>query len=288
MSSHPHVGSVSPWSNFQRLSWRPQPARLISLGLAVLSAGLVGMGAGLLLGGEPQISVAATPASRPTLKPGSEGDAVKELQATLQLLGVYRGRVDGVYGNETAIAVKQFQRSAGLAADGVVGPATWNRLLPTSTAKAPEPVFPSEGSSANNPPAVSASAPSHGFPVPAGSAPSTSPNPSSMPTVPPPGAPSPAVTPAPKSQPQPVPPATTVAPGISPTAATLPILRRGMTGLAVEGLQTRLQALGVFRGAIDGVFGPETQAAVEAAQRMLQLEPDGVVGPATWIALLKR
>lgn len=287
MSSHPYIGAISPWSGFQQLGWRP--SRLIGLGLAVLSAGLVGLGPGLpLVGWHPPIAVAATPtAPRPTLKPGSEGDAVKELQATLRLLGVYRGRVDGVYGNETAIAVKQFQRSAGLTADGVVGPATWNRLLPTSVAKAPEPALPSEGSSANNPPAASTPAPSHGFPVPAGSA-STGPGSSSIPTVPPLTAPSPAVTPAPKSQPQPVSPTTTVAPGISPTAATLPILRRGMTGLAVEGLQTRLQALGVFRGAIDGVFGPETQAAVEAAQRMLQLEPDGVVGPSTWIALLKR
>jgi peptidoglycan hydrolase-like protein with peptidoglycan-binding domain len=60
-----------------------------------------------------------------------------------------------------------------------------------------------------------------------------------------------------------------------------------MRGSAVEGLQERLKAIGFFSGAIDGVFGTETQAAVQAAQRNFGLEPDGVVGPATWLALLR-
>lgn len=60
-----------------------------------------------------------------------------------------------------------------------------------------------------------------------------------------------------------------------------------MTGAEVTQLQERLTAIGVFSGAIDGVFGAETQTAVEAAQRRFNLEPDGVVGPATWEALLQ-
>jgi peptidoglycan hydrolase-like protein with peptidoglycan-binding domain len=60
-----------------------------------------------------------------------------------------------------------------------------------------------------------------------------------------------------------------------------------MKGSAVNALQERLRSVGVFRGAIDGVFGQETQNAVKAAQRKFNLEPDGVVGPATWNALLR-
>ncbi len=60
-----------------------------------------------------------------------------------------------------------------------------------------------------------------------------------------------------------------------------------MRGSAVNGLQMRLQAIGIFSGTIDGVFGAETQEAVKAAQRNFNLEADGVVGSATWAALMK-
>jgi peptidoglycan hydrolase-like protein with peptidoglycan-binding domain len=60
-----------------------------------------------------------------------------------------------------------------------------------------------------------------------------------------------------------------------------------MWGSAIERLQERLQTLGFYDGEIDGIFGAQTQAAVEAAQRNFGLDPDGVVGPATWGALLR-
>lgn len=65
------------------------------------------------------------------LERGSEGSAVQELQAMLALLGYYSGAVDGLYGDATFAAVSRFQVDAGLVADGVVGPSTWQRLLPT-------------------------------------------------------------------------------------------------------------------------------------------------------------
>ena len=70
--------------------------------------------------------------SRPTLRMGSQGDAVFELQALLKLLGYYTGSVDGQYQKSTADAVAAFQRAAGLDADGIAGPMTWERLLPAS------------------------------------------------------------------------------------------------------------------------------------------------------------
>ncbi|NEQ49895.1 MAG: peptidoglycan-binding protein [Leptolyngbya sp. SIO3F4] len=65
------------------------------------------------------------------LELGSEGAVVKDLQAMLSLLGYYLEGIDGTYGNATADAVRRFQADVGLTADGVVGPATWQKLLPT-------------------------------------------------------------------------------------------------------------------------------------------------------------
>lgn len=68
--------------------------------------------------------------NRPTLKVGSQGEAVSELQAALKIMGYYNGAVDGTYGQTTATAVSQFKQSAGLAPDGVVDAATWQQLFP--------------------------------------------------------------------------------------------------------------------------------------------------------------
>ncbi|MGD1856725.1 MAG: peptidoglycan-binding protein [Leptolyngbyaceae cyanobacterium] len=85
------------------------------------------------------------------LELGSSGNAVREVQAMLSLLGYYSGAVDGTYGEATMTAVNQFQADAGLPADGVVGPATWQRLLPTLTALE-QPQQP-DGSNSNDAPA---------------------------------------------------------------------------------------------------------------------------------------
>jgi peptidoglycan hydrolase-like protein with peptidoglycan-binding domain len=71
------------------------------------------------------------------------------------------------------------------------------------------------------------------------------------------------------------------------TAVALPILREGMRGSAVAQLQERLRTLGFFRGTADGIFGTATQSAVKAAQQNFNLEPDGIVGAATWSALMR-
>jgi peptidoglycan hydrolase-like protein with peptidoglycan-binding domain len=60
-----------------------------------------------------------------------------------------------------------------------------------------------------------------------------------------------------------------------------------MRGSAIAQLQERLRSLGFFSGSIDGVFGEATQAAVKAAQQKFNLQPDGIVGSATWSALLR-
>ncbi|MBE9118492.1 peptidoglycan-binding protein [Lusitaniella coriacea LEGE 07157] len=67
-----------------------------------------------------------------------------------------------------------------------------------------------------------------------------------------------------------------------------PTLRPGMNGAAVRELQQRLRSLGFAVGTIDGVFGDQTLNAVIAAQEKFKLNPDGVVGPATWRALFNQ
>ena len=63
-----------------------------------------------------------------TYKQGSTGSVVTQIQQKLRSWGYYAGSVDGIYGSKTAAAVKYFQRSNGLTADGKCGPATLSAL----------------------------------------------------------------------------------------------------------------------------------------------------------------
>lgn len=63
----------------------------------------------------------------PAVRAGPDG-GVREYQSLLRELGYYRGPVDGIAGPLTRAAVLRFQRDHGLAADGVVGPATLSAL----------------------------------------------------------------------------------------------------------------------------------------------------------------
>lgn len=66
--------------------------------------------------------------SKPSLENGSTGEAVKELQSSLNKLGHSCGAVDGIFGNLTLAAVLAFQKKYGLVQDGCVGPITWEAI----------------------------------------------------------------------------------------------------------------------------------------------------------------
>lgn len=65
----------------------------------------------------------------PALSTGDQGTAVLELQQDLINLGFDPGPRDGIYGPQTANAVKTFQRTGGrLVVDGIFGPNTRDKL----------------------------------------------------------------------------------------------------------------------------------------------------------------
>ena len=55
---------------------------------------------------------------------GSRGDEVRQVQRKLKELGFFNGAVDGIYGVKTQSAVRNYQKSVGITADGIAGPKT--------------------------------------------------------------------------------------------------------------------------------------------------------------------
>jgi peptidoglycan hydrolase-like protein with peptidoglycan-binding domain len=69
------------------------------------------------------------------------------------------------------------------------------------------------------------------------------------------------------------------------TILPFPLVRRGDQAHPVPSLQYLLRAHG-RSVTVDGIFGPNTEAAVRAFQQSKGLAVDGIVGPNTWSALI--
>ena len=61
------------------------------------------------------------------LKKGDKGEAVKSLQTFLKI------KADGIFGDITEMAVKEYQENHGLVPDGIVGKRTWTSMGLAST-----------------------------------------------------------------------------------------------------------------------------------------------------------
>ncbi len=139
--------------------------------------------------------------SGPTISVGSTGSDVRRLQILLvEMKLLDPAGIDSSFGPNTQGVVQSFQESAGLAADGIVGPLTWDAL---------------------------------------------------------------------------------------PDDPNTPQLAMGDTGAAVAALQQGLTAYSnedpaTNPGAIDGDFGPMTDAAVARYQGDRGVAVDGIVGDQTW------
>ena len=79
---------------------------------------------------------------KPTIRRGSRGDLVRELQDTLETLGYDPGGIDGIFGVKTYNALVRFQTDAKLDPDGVCGPKTWAALYTAECQMPPAPGAP--------------------------------------------------------------------------------------------------------------------------------------------------
>jgi hypothetical protein len=92
-----------------------------------------------------------------SLRPGARGEAVRSLQEKLRSAGFDPGPSDGVFGERTERAVRDFQRARGLQVDGVVGRRTRAALNGTDGMDRPaaggaggvDPNRPTSGNAAN-------------------------------------------------------------------------------------------------------------------------------------------
>ena len=67
--------------------------------------------------------------------------------------------------------------------------------------------------------------------------------------------------------------------------ASADLYKKGSTGATVSEIQTRLKNWGYYDGAVDGVYGSQTEKAVRYFQRKNGLQVDGQVGNLTLAAL---
>ncbi|NJM72290.1 MAG: peptidoglycan-binding protein [Scytonema sp. RU_4_4] len=68
------------------------------------------------------------PTLRRNLRRGRIGDDVRAMQKVMNARGYNAGKVDGDFGSQTEVAVRAFQKEAGLSVDGEVGKLTWTAL----------------------------------------------------------------------------------------------------------------------------------------------------------------
>ncbi|MDF2927258.1 MAG: sleB [Paenibacillaceae bacterium] len=118
--------------------------RLIVFTFLLVAALFAGMQAKRSL--EPQ--AAQDVFSKQTIKYGSSGDDVYELQGRLKFLGYYNGNIDGSFGYQTLRGVKDFQYKFGMKVDGIAGPKTKLKLWEATKSWVPASPGSSAGGSA--------------------------------------------------------------------------------------------------------------------------------------------
>ncbi|HEY9835167.1 MAG TPA: peptidoglycan-binding protein [Stenomitos sp.] len=223
--------------------------------------GIVGTNTLVALGGQPQSSAKPVrefnsqplPSPQPVrvsttrnLRLGDRGSQVSALQESLAVAGFPSG-ADGIFDEATQTAVMHFQQAQGLSPDGIVGPQT---LAALPVIGGPNPASPRRNPSNRSTSRTRTNR-------------STSSNSSNRST---PRATTNRQTSSNSSN-RTTPRATTNRQTPKTTTSRLSTANTNRSHSATQTLQKRLQELGFYRGEIDGIWGPQTQAAVEAAQR---------------------
>lgn len=243
---------------------------------------------------------------------GDRSDVVLGLQQILVELDLLTVEPNGVFGPQTEAAVKAFQRSVNVAADGMVGSQTWSALATVldSAAAAEETAEVAVAAVTAVPESASVKLTNHGIVRRGDRSDAVKQLQQALAelgllTAEPNGVFGPQTETAVR-QAQAwlglgvdgvVGPATWSALAERLTvmdeavmAADLPELegtmRQGDRGEQVVMVQERLAALNFLQGRADGIFGPATRQAVQSFQRSAGLTPDGVVGQKTWEAMV--
>jgi peptidoglycan hydrolase-like protein with peptidoglycan-binding domain len=91
-----------------------------------------------------RVAASSSRSSLPTVREGSRGPAVTDLQNKLKAAGFNPGASDGIFGPKTKAAVVAFQRAQGITVDGIVGPQTWGKLNRTGGPAPTSPTTPTQ------------------------------------------------------------------------------------------------------------------------------------------------
>lgn len=245
-----YTGLETTWESRKLLNWLTQPHRSTSTTVGMLAL-TVALG---VLGMARQASA--------VVQQGARGQEVTAIQERLQQLGYFKGNITGYFGSLTKEAVIQFQQAKGLTPDGIVGRTTEASLL-EQPEQSPKPVRQSSndtwklGDRGEHISVLQESLAAAGFSSGANGI-------FDEPTQE-------AVRRFQRAK------GLMVDGVVGPqTRAALPAISQSNQTTAtakpssrfnIQALQRRLQAQGFYRGPIDGNWGPQTQAAVEAAQR---------------------
>ena len=136
-NNHPHIGIVIDENTV--VEAQGTNAGVVKSSIDLKKWTYWGLGKGLTFdfipGQEKDIGTAVkdekpkkTKVSYPTIRRGSKGELVTQLQMLLAKDGSNLA-IDGIFGPGTQSAVRAFQKKHGLEVDGIVGPKTWAELL---------------------------------------------------------------------------------------------------------------------------------------------------------------
>ncbi len=241
--------------------------------------GIVGAQTLLALGEQPksvfqpvrEVSSTPLPSPKPvrqyfgrTLRLGDRGSQVSAVQESLEAAG-FPGGANGIFDEATQKAVIRFQQAKGLAPDGMVGPQTLaalpaiggqnpssarrnssNRSVPRTTSDRSTTKTTTNRSTTRDTTNRAGQRTTTNRSTPRTTSDRSAPRTTSDRSTP--------RTTSDRSTPR-------------TTTSRLNTPSTTASSSATEALQKRLQELGFYRGEIDGIWGPQTQAAVEAAQR---------------------
>lgn len=196
--------------------------------------------------------------SAASMKQGSRGSEVKQLQKNLIGMGYLEGSADGIYGAKTKTAVQKFQKDFGLSADGNAGDATQFALrsaivrVQVELKAAGYAPGTADGKFGTNTQKALKSYQKDNDLCPSGEA-----DPATWASI------------------------NSSASGMNAASG----VKKGSSGTRVRHLQQALIGLGYLSGSADGIYGGKTTEAVKAYQRDFGLGVDGSAGKNTMVSI---